>query len=111
MMVEQGEQRGSGILHPKEGSSLCLSAFVAKESNHFIYPTEGIMNKEHIMGKKVEIDKEECLGCESCVELCPEVFEMNEDEEKAVVILPEGGDEACIEEAIETCPGRVYFLE
>ncbi|MBW1829863.1 MAG: ferredoxin [Deltaproteobacteria bacterium] len=61
------------------------------------------------MGKEVEIDKEECLGCESCVELCPEVFEMVEDEEKAVVILPEGGDEACIEEAIETCPAECIF--
>lgn len=88
-----------------------LCALVAKESNHLIYPTEGIIDKEHIMGKKVEIDKEECLGCESCVELCPEVFEMVEDEEKAVVILPEGGDEACIEEAIETCPAECIFWD
>jgi ferredoxin len=29
---------------------------------------------------------------------------MNEEEEKAQVILPEGGDEECIEEAISSCP-------
>jgi ferredoxin len=53
---------------------------------------------------KVIIDEEECIGCGSCVELCPEVFRMNEDKEKAEVILPEGGSEECNEEAIDTCP-------
>jgi ferredoxin len=56
------------------------------------------------MGKKVVIDEEECTGCESCVELCPDVFEFDEEEEKAHVIKPDGGDEECIEEAISTCP-------
>jgi ferredoxin len=27
------------------------------------------------MGKKVIIKTDECIGCETCVELCPEVFE------------------------------------
>ena len=56
------------------------------------------------MSKTVIIDTEECIGCESCVELCPDVFSFDEDDEKAFVILPEGGDEECIDEAIETCP-------
>jgi ferredoxin len=56
------------------------------------------------MAKQVVIETEECIGCESCVELCPEVFAFNEDEEKAYLKLPQGGDEACIEEAISTCP-------
>ena len=56
------------------------------------------------MGTKVTIETDECIGCESCVELCPEVFEFDEEHEKAVVILPEGGPEDCIEAAVETCP-------
>ena len=63
------------------------------------------------MGKKVVIDTGECVGCESCVELCPEVFEMDEEAEKAKVILPEGGDEDCIEEAIATCPSECISWE
>jgi len=56
------------------------------------------------MGRKVVIDEECCIGCGSCAELCPDVFEMDEEAEKARVILPEGGNEECIEEAISTCP-------
>ena len=56
------------------------------------------------MSKTVVINRVECIGCESCVELCPEVFEFDEEDEKAFVRLPEGGDEECIEEAISTCP-------
>lgn len=56
------------------------------------------------MARRVVLDKEECAGCQTCVELCPEVFAMNDDEGKAEVILPEGGAEDCIEEAIGSCP-------
>jgi ferredoxin len=63
------------------------------------------------VGKTVVIDTAECVGCESCVELCPEVFEFDDENEKAVVILPEGGDEECIEEAISTCPSECISWE
>ncbi len=56
------------------------------------------------MGRKVFLDQECCTGCGSCEELCPDVFKLDEVTEKASVILPEGGDEECIEEAIATCP-------
>jgi len=39
-----------------------------------------------IMAGEVIIDTEECIGCEACVELCPEVFAFDSDEEKASVI-------------------------
>jgi ferredoxin len=63
------------------------------------------------MAKRVVIDADECIGCESCVELCAEVFAFNEAEEKAEVIMPEGGPEDCIEEAIETCPTECISWE
>jgi ferredoxin len=63
------------------------------------------------MAKIVVIDKDECIGCESCVELCGEVFAFNEDEQKAEVILPYGGEADCIEESIETCPTECISWE
>jgi ferredoxin len=67
--------------------------------------------REGKMGKKVYIETEECIGCESCVELCPEVFGFDEDAEKAFVIMAEGGSEECIDEAIETCPVECIHWE
>ena len=57
----------------------------------------------------VYIDEDECLGCGTCVELCPEVFELNEDTEKAEVIMPEGGPQDEIEDAIDNCPAACIF--
>ena len=63
------------------------------------------------MAKRVVIDEDECVGCESCTDLCPDVFEFDADSEKAIVIKPEGGDEECIEECIETCPTECISWE
>ena len=63
------------------------------------------------MAKRVMIDADECIGCESCVEVCDKVFSFNEDDEKAEVILPEGGPEDCIEEAMEICPVECIHWE
>jgi len=63
------------------------------------------------MSKKVIIDTEECIGCQTCVELCPDVFGFNEDTEKAKVILEKGGPEDCIQEAIDSCPVECIHWE
>ena len=63
------------------------------------------------MAKKVVIETDECIGCGSCAEFCPDVFELDEEIEKAKVILPEGGPEECIEEAISTCPVECIHWE
>jgi ferredoxin len=63
------------------------------------------------MGKKVVLDEECCVGCESCVELCPDIFEMDGSGEKARVILAQGGSQDCIEEAISTCPSECISWE
>ncbi|BBD07259.1 ferredoxin [Desulfovibrio ferrophilus] len=51
------------------------------------------------------IINDDCMGCESCVELCPDVFAMNDDGDKAVVIAPDS-DADCVEEAIDSCPAE-----
>jgi len=48
------------------------------------------------MTRRVCIDSEECIGCGSCQEICPEVFKINEETEKSEVIKPEGGPEDLI---------------
>lgn len=63
------------------------------------------------MGRIVVLDQGYCTGCGGCVELCPEVFAMDELTEKAGVILSEGGDKKCIEEAMAMCPGDCIFWE
>lgn len=63
------------------------------------------------MSKQVQIDQEECIGCETCVELCKDIFAFNVDDNKAYVILEEGGDEDCIEEAMGSCPAECISYE
>ena len=53
----------------------------------------------------IVIDPDECIGCESWVEVCPDVFEMDADGEKAIV-LNEDATSDCVDEAIETCPNE-----
>ena len=63
------------------------------------------------MSKKVYIDEDECISCGSCEEVCPEVFKLNDDTDKAEVIKAEGGPEDLIEEAIGICPVECIYWE
>ncbi len=56
------------------------------------------------MSRKVVVDEETCIGCGTCAGLCPDIFELDESLGKSRLIMPEGGDEDCIEEAIASCP-------
>jgi len=49
------------------------------------------------------VDQSECTGCELCVEICPEVFRMNE-EGLSEVYNREGAAEEKIKDAIDSCP-------
>lgn len=51
---------------------------------------------------------DDCMACEACVEICPDVFEMNEEGDKAVVINPDS-DLDCVEEAIDSCPAEAII--
>ncbi len=58
------------------------------------------------MKHSISIDTYECNGCGSCVEICPEVFQMDENGEKAVVVNPSPNITAQVEEAAAYCPSK-----
>jgi ferredoxin len=53
--------------------------------------------------EKPVVDYETCIGCGSCVEICPEVFELRSDE-KAWVKGLDKCDTCNCQEAIDLCP-------
>lgn len=63
------------------------------------------------MAKRIVIDEDECIGCEACVEICPNVFSFDEDEEKAHVKDDANPDEDCVDEAIASCPAACIEVE
>ena len=61
--------------------------------------------------KKPVIDYDACDGCATCVELCPDVFEMGDDEKAFVKAEDKCGPSDC-EEAADTCPSEaITFVE
>lgn len=60
------------------------------------------------MKNSISIDTYECNGCGSCVEICPEVFQMDENGEKAVVVTKNSAAEITtrVEEAAAYCPAK-----
>jgi len=60
---------------------------------------------------KVRIDKELCSGDEICVEICPEVFQMEDDVAVCKMEeVPEDQQEKC-REAADECPSEAIILE
>ncbi len=56
------------------------------------------------MSKKVTIDEDECTGCGTCESLAPDIFKMDDNTGKAIVIKAVGGDQSDIDSAIDACP-------
>jgi ferredoxin len=63
------------------------------------------------MAKSIIIDVYECNGCGSCVEICPEVFEMDEDGEKAHLINSDAEITEKVEEAAAYCAQKCIYFE
>lgn len=55
------------------------------------------------------VDMELCIGCGSCAEICPEVFEMRDD--KAWVIGPDKCHTCDCQAAIDSCPVEAISME
>ncbi len=63
------------------------------------------------MARVVYVDMDECIGCESCVEIAPAVFSFDESSGKASVVNPDGAPEEVIQEAIDICPASCIHWE
>jgi ferredoxin len=60
---------------------------------------------------KVTVDEETCIGCEACVDTCPEVFEMVDDKARVKINeAPKDVVESC-REAAENCPVEAIQIE
>jgi len=61
---------------------------------------------------EVIIDEDVCIGCGNCEEVCPAVFHLNEETEKAEVIDSEACEfVGCCEAAEENCPVEAITLK
>jgi ferredoxin len=62
------------------------------------------------MTRAPSINRDKCVGCDACLELCPDVFKWNEAGYIEVADL-DVYPRACIEEAINCCPTDCIFWE
>ena len=57
----------------------------------------------------VEVDRGLCIGSGDCVDTAPDVFQLD-DEDKAVVVDPDGADTETVLEAAGNCPVTAIFV-
>lgn len=60
---------------------------------------------------KAHVDGDACIGCGLCVDICPDVFKMDDD--KAIVHadpVPESAEEQC-QNAADECPVTAITVE
>lgn len=60
---------------------------------------------------KAKVDQDTCIGCALCVEICPDVFKMEDD--KAVVyvaVVHKEVEDAC-KQAEDECPVTAITIE
>jgi ferredoxin len=63
------------------------------------------------------VDQEQCISCEVCTQICPEVFRMEGDHDhghgdhKSTVFNPTGAPENKIEQAMDNCPAACIYWQ
>ncbi len=66
---------------------------------------------EFIIFMRPKVDKEKCIGCGTCVALCPASFKWDDSGIKAEEIIPPGDTAAAIKDAASACPTQAISLE
>lgn len=60
---------------------------------------------------KARVDPDICIGCELCVQTCPQVFRMEADKAAAYVdIVPKEFEVTC-KQAADECPVTAIIIE
>jgi len=54
---------------------------------------------------KVKVDPDECIECGACIDICPEVFDWDEDGKAVSIVdeVPSDSEDDAVE-AVEGCP-------
>ncbi|MDO7785937.1 ferredoxin [Desulforamulus aquiferis] len=54
---------------------------------------------------KTVVDQDLCISCGACIDVCPEVYEWNDDDKAHAIVdeVPEGQEDSA-KEAAESCP-------
>lgn len=60
---------------------------------------------------KAIVDADLCIGCQVCVDTCPEVFEMDGDKAVVKIDAIPGPSESTCKEAADTCPVEAIKCE
>jgi ferredoxin len=79
-----------------------------------LHPVDHIRNGRECgrkMKRILSLDVGECTGCESCVEVCPQVFRRNAQTGLMEVMETEDYSEEEVREAIKLCPADCISFE
>ena len=59
---------------------------------------------------KIKINKETCIDCGSCISICSDCFDFD-DQDKTIVKPGKESDCPCADEAIDICPTQAIEKE
>lgn len=59
---------------------------------------------------KVDIDRDDCIGCGVCAQICPDVFRIADDGLSELIASADGFEEQ-VREAADSCPVEVIHTE
>jgi ferredoxin len=58
-----------------------------------------------------KVDKKKCIGCGTCIALCPASFKWDESGLKAEAKIPPGDNENSLKDAVAACPVQAISLD